>query len=760
MKNSFYELNKQQTTAVMLPLESALVLAGAGSGKTRVLTARIAWLVQTKQISPERIVAVTFTNKASKEMFMRLSAIKTINIHNMWIGTFHGLCHRLLRFHHQEADLPSSFQILSIQDQLLTIKRLFKTFDIDSERYLPCNLMHFINRAKEKGWRAKNIDIKICRNKKFVELYDLYDQQCQREGVVDFAELLLRTHELLSTNIRLRVQYQLRFRCIFVDEFQDINNLQYKWLKLIASHGQKDANIVFAVGDDDQSIYGFRGANINNIENFRHDFRVQHLIKLEENYRSDGYILDAANMLIAHNHRRLGKNLHTNAKWGEKICVFESSSDSEEAKWIVEQIKNLIDNQDKTYGQIAILYRSSAQSRVLEHALFNAGIAYFVHNGQRFFERAEIRNAIAYLQLIDNPHNNVAFSRVVNFPVRGIGVKTLEYLQNLAYQRNCSLYAAVSLYIGKGKVALHAFVAFINNMRSMIQTLPLQEIVKLVLNTSGLSTFYADKKNMIARTENLSQLVNVAAAFLADKDVDMLAHNDSLELLQPQIMTTCSNALLTNTLSSLSAFLSHIALETNIETIEGLKKNYVLKLMTVHAAKGLEFNVVFITGLEEGLFPHENSLHQNETLEEERRLMYVAITRARRRLYMSFSQTRMLNGYLRQNVRSRFFSELPIQSINWLLGQKIYPRMFLKPQNTNLSKNFLIDLSNINTKNTFSSKITVKWQIGEHVLHTKFGQGVIMSIQHVNNSIHAYINFNQLGVKLLDLNVAQLSKLF
>ncbi|HEV7855976.1 MAG TPA: UvrD-helicase domain-containing protein, partial [Herminiimonas sp.] len=476
MQNLLHNLNPEQLAAVTLPAQPALILAGAGSGKTRVLTTRIAWLIQTGQVSPGGILAVTFTNKAAKEMMTRLSAMMPINTRGMWIGTFHGLCNRLLRAHYRDAALPQTFQILDSQDQLSMIKRLLKANNIDDEKYPPRNLMYFINGAKDNGLRAKDVEAHDDYNRKLVELYDIYDQQCQREGVVDFAELLLRTYELLSRNQPLREHYQSRFKHVLVDEFQDTNNLQYNWLKLMA--GTQGA--VFAVGDDDQSIYAFRGANVGNMSAFEREFKVENLIKLEQNYRSHGHILDTANTLIANNTKRLGKNLHTDAGHGEQVRIYESTSDLQEAQWIIEEAKSLI-AEGAARSDIAVLYRSNAQSRVIEHALFSAGIPYRVYGGQRFFERAEVKHAIGYLQLMDNPHNDSAFLRVVNFPTRGIGARSIEQLQDTAKQYGISLYAAVPYVTGKAGTSLGAFVKLIEGARFETQNLPLPEMVQVVL---------------------------------------------------------------------------------------------------------------------------------------------------------------------------------------------------------------------------------------------------------------------------------------
>jgi DNA helicase-2/ATP-dependent DNA helicase PcrA len=613
MQNLLHNLNPEQLAAVTLPPQHALILAGAGSGKTRVLTTRIAWLIQTGQVSPAGILAVTFTNKAAKEMIARLGGMLPINTRGMWIGTFHGLCNRLLRAHYRDAGLPQTFQILDSSDQLSAIKRLLKSLNIDDEKYPPRNLMYFINGAKEQGLRARDVEVYDDYNRKFVELYDLYDQQCQREGVVDFAELLLRTYELLMRNQPLREHYQSRFRHILVDEFQDTNDLQYKWLKLLAG----EDNAVFAVGDDDQSIYAFRGANVGNMAAFEREFRVQNLIKLEQNYRSHGHILDAANTLIAHNSKRLGKNLRTDAGHGEQVRVFEAGSDILEAQWVIEQAKTLI-AEGAARSEIAILYRSNAQSRVIEHTLFNAGIPYRVYGGQRFFERAEIKHAIAYLQLMDNPHNDSAFLRVVNFPTRGIGARSLEQLQDAAKQYGISLYAAVPYVTGKAGTSLGSFVKLVEAMRFETQNLPLQEMVQVMLDMSGLITHYHTEKEGADRIENLEQLVSAAMLFVSEEGFGI----DAPAFLGPKAQQVAGEALTTadgvevldadaplpTVMSPLSAFLSHASLEAGDNQAQAGQD--ALQLMTVHSAKGLEFDAVFITGLEEGLFPHENSAQE------------------------------------------------------------------------------------------------------------------------------------------------------
>ena len=757
MQNLLHNLNPEQLSAVTLPPQPALILAGAGSGKTRVLTTRIAWLIQTAQISPAGVLAVTFTNKAAKEMLARLSAMLPINTRGMWIGTFHGLCNRLLRAHHRDAALPQSFQILDMADQLSAIKRLIKRLNVDDEKYPPKQLQYFINSAKDQGLRAHAVDAHDEFTRKFVELYEAYDEQCQREGVVDFAELLLRSYELLSRNQPLREHYQSRFKHILVDEFQDTNDLQYKWLKLIA--GQHNA--VFAVGDDDQSIYAFRGANVGNMAAFEREFNVQNLIKLEQNYRSHGHILDSANQLISHNTNRLGKNLRTDAGHGEQIRVYEASSDLQEAQWLIEEVKSLI-GEGWLRSEIAFLYRSNAQSRVIEHALFTAGLPYRVYGGQRFFERAEVKHAIAYLQLIDNPHNDSAFLRVVNFPTRGIGARSIEQVQEAARQYGVSLYAAVPYVAGKAGSSLASFVKLIEAMHFETQQLPLPEMVQIMLEKSTLILHYQGEKEGADRIENLEQLIPAATVFVSEEGYGL----DSPALLGPQAQAA-SNTLLTTgdgteiidadaplstVMSPLSAFLSHASLEAGDNQAQAGQD--AIQLMTVHSAKGLEFDAVFITGLEEGLFPHENSEQADDGVEEERRLMYVAITRARKRLYMSFAQTRMLHGQTRYNMKSRFFDELPEDSLKWL-SPKVQGHWFGAQQ----VKAAWVDTPEIGN-NQIAQKMSrdLAWRIGENVHHAKFGDGVIVNIEGSGMQARAHINFGRNGMKLLDLGIAKLER--
>jgi DNA helicase II / ATP-dependent DNA helicase PcrA len=758
MQKLLHNLNPEQLAAVTLPAQSALILAGAGSGKTRVLTTRIAWLIQSGQISPSGVLAVTFTNKAAKEMLLRLSSMLPISTRGMWIGTFHGLCNRLLRTHYRDAELPQTFQILDTQDQTAMIKRLLKSLQINDEKYPPKNVMYFINHAKEQGLRAKDIVPFDAQERQMVALFASYDEQCQREGVVDFAELMLRCYELLKRNQPLREHYQSRFRHILVDEFQDTNNLQYLWLKLLAGPHTEHPAALFAVGDDDQSIYAFRGANVGNMAAFEHEFSVQNLIKLEQNYRSHGNILDSANRLIENNSHRMGKNLRTDAGHGEPVRVYEAASDLLEAKWLIEEVKSLIAD-GLARCDIALLYRSNAQSRVLEHGLMAAGVPYRVYGGLRYFQRAEVKHAVAYLQLMDNPHNDSAFLRVVNFPARGIGAKTLENLQDGAKQHNISLYAAVPYMSGKAGTSLAGFVRLIEGARFEAQAMPLQELVKLTLEVSGLMTYYQAEKDGSERVENLKQLVDAASLFVTEEGFG----RDAPAFAGPPSVPQNVNALgtveildadtdIALVMSPLSAFLSNASLEAGDNQAQVGQD--ALQLMTVHAAKGLEFDAVFITGLEQGLFPHESSAQERDGLEEERRLMYVAITRARKRLYLSFAQTRMLHGQTRYNVKSRFLDELPPECLKWL-SAKVTQQWFGKSAWDEPS--FPSPAASNANAAQFAPK-GLGWRIGETVFHAKFGEGVIVNLEGGGGSPRANINFGRQGMKLLDLGVAKLER--
>ena len=722
-------LNPEQLQAVTLPNQHALILAGAGSGKTRVLTTRIAWLIQTGAVNPAGVLAVTFTNKAAKEMLTRVSAMLPISTRGMWIGTFHGLCNRMLRAHHRDAGLPQSFQILDSQDQAATVKRVLKSLNVDEDRFQPKQVQWFINDQKEEGLRPKDV---IPGHDEFsrraIELYAAYDEQCQKEGVVDFPELLLRSYELLARNEVLRTHYQARFRHVLVDEFQDTNRLQYRWLKLLVGRG----NAMFAVGDDDQSIYGFRHANVGNMADFERELRVANVIRLEQNYRSHGNILDAANALISRNRKRLGKNLWTAAGKGEPLRVYEAQTDGYEASWLAEEAQSL---QRDGYArrEIAILYRSNAQSRVIEHALFSAGIPYRVYGGLRFFERQEVKHALAYLRLLANPDDDAAFLRVVNFPARGIGGRSVEALQDAARAAGASLWQAIPQLSGKSAASVAAFARLVTGLREATEARPLPEIVGHVIEASGLVEHYKAERDGADRVENLNELVNAAAAFVQDEAYAAQFVADDAE-------TPAAPG------DPLNAFLAHAALESG-ENQAGEGAD-ALQMMTVHSAKGLEFHCVFISGLEEGLFPHEQSVVEADGLEEERRLMYVAITRARTRLYLSFAQTRLLHGQTRYGIASRFLDELPKGLMKWLsakTGARLDEKAWrAEPPPTRI-------------KAAKGRAARLPFRIGQNVVHPKFGQGVIVNAEGSGEDARLQINFGPEGMKWLQLGYAKLT---
>jgi DNA helicase-2/ATP-dependent DNA helicase PcrA len=784
------QLNDEQHRAVALPAEHALILAGAGSGKTRVLTTRIAWLLQTSQVSPGGILAVTFTNKAAKEMKLRLQSMLPVNVNAMWIGTFHGLCNRFLRAHFQLAGLPQTFQILDTQDQLSAVKRLCKQFNVDEDRFPPKQVQYFISGCKEDGQRPGDVPVRDDETRRKVELYQLYEEQCLREGVVDFGELMLRSYELLRDNVHVREHYRRRFRHILVDEFQDTNKLQYAWLKQLAGlPGEGGECAILAVGDDDQSIYAFRGARVGNMADFVREFQVKHQIKLEQNYRSFSNILDSANHLISHNKTRLGKTLRTDQGAGEPVRVVESPSDFAEAQWLVEELRQLVRQDGFERKEVALLYRSNAQSRVLETALFNAGFPYRVYGGLRFFERAEIKHALAYLRLMENPNDDNSFLRVVNFPPRGIGARSLEQLQDAARAAGCSLHDAVSATTGKAGANLAAFVAMVDVLREQTEGLTLREIIDLVLDKTGLVNHYRAEKEGADRVENLEELVNAAESFVTQEGFGRSAVAMPQTLSQSPASQGLSAAHESDLgtidefsedgviMSPLAAFLTHASLEAGDNQAQAGED--AVQLMTVHASKGLEFDAVFITGLEEGLFPHENAMNDFDGLEEERRLMYVAITRARKRLYLSHSQTRMLHGQTRYNLKSRFLEELPEECLKWVTpknggfsnlgsaggggasgGSGGWPQTPALNRHTRPAWG----QSSLSTETYKSPPVPVQKAAPEHgitagktVFHTKFGEGKVLAVEGVGADARAQVNFPRHGVKWLALSVAKLT---
>ncbi|MEK8025285.1 UvrD-helicase domain-containing protein [Pseudaquabacterium rugosum] len=850
-------LNPEQLAAVTLPAEPALILAGAGSGKTRVLTTRIAWLLATGQVSPGGLMAVTFTNKAAKEMLTRLSAMLPVSTRGMWIGTFHGLCNRFLRAHWKLAGLPQGFQILDTGDQLSAVKRVIKAMNLDDQRFVPKQVCWFIAARKDAGERPDDVAAHDPTARTMVDIYRAYEAQCLREGVVDFAELMLRTYELMRDHALLRQHYQARFAHVLVDEFQDTNRLQYLWLKMFAPPDAGQS--VFAVGDDDQSIYAFRGAQVGNMSDFEREYRVRHLIKLERNYRSFGNILDSANALIAHNTHRLGKNLSTEAGPGEPVRVQESSSDHGEAQWLLDEAQQL-HRGGVARAEIAILYRSNAQSRVLESALFNAGVPYRVYGGLRFFERAEIKHALAYLRLVENPNDDTSYLRVVNFPARGIGARTLEQLQDAARATGRSLWQSVAAVPGKGGANLTAFNALIERLQTDTRGLTLREIIERMLAASGLIDFYRADKDGAERIENLEELVNAAEAFVTQEGfgrdavalpVDETAPPGSLATVRgdatrspaaqrrealaldevnrvlsglgvepaaesapwddaalaaafdgaapaadgaalPARVDLTPDAETGEIVSPLAAFLTHAALEAGDNQAQAGQD--AIQLMTVHAAKGLEFDCVFITGLEEGLFPHENAASERDGLEEERRLMYVAITRARQRLYLSFSQTRLLHGQTRYNVKSRFLDELPEGALKWLAPRQQgfgsgYAQSYQQAWQRGSGLGGMVgagrqpwregggqaagraeggrapwvDRDTMPPAPPLPPALASKagaghgLRVGLRVFHTKFGEGLVLTLEGSGSDARAQVNFGRHGSKWLALSVAKLT---
>jgi DNA helicase-2/ATP-dependent DNA helicase PcrA len=801
-------LNPEQLAAVTAPPGPALILAGAGSGKTRVLTTRIAWLLQTGQASPAGIMAVTFTNKAAKEMQARLSAMLPVNTRAMWIGTFHGLCNRFLRAHAQLAGLPQAFQILDTQDQLSAVKRIIKALKFDEEKCVPKQTSYFIANAKDAGQRPKDLAPRDELGRMQLAVYQAYEDQCQREGVVDFAELMLRTYEIMRDHPEVREHYQRRFKHILVDEFQDTNRLQYMWLKMFAGNPALTGNSVFAVGDDDQSIYAFRGAQVSNMADFEREFRVAKVVKLEQNYRSHGHILDAANTLIAQNSQRLGKNLRTDEGLGEPIRIFEAASDYAEAQWVVDEARQF-KREGQPLHEVAVLYRSNAQSRVIESALFNAGVPYKVYGGLRFFERAEVKHALAYLRLIENPNDDTSFLRVVNFPTRGIGARSVELVQDAARTSGRSLSQSVTAIPGKTGANLQGFVALVDAMREATRGLTLRQIIEHVLETSGLREFYRNEKEGQDRLENLDELVNAAEAFVTQegfgKDAVALPVDEPAGTIAVGLPAAVASvdmlpdAETGEIISPLLAFLTHASLEAGDNQAQAGQD--AVQLMTIHASKGLEFNNVFLSGLEEGLFPHENSATSTEGLEEERRLMYVAITRARRRLHISFCQTRMLHGQTRYNIKSRFVDELPEAALKWLT-----------PRNQGFGSGFAAsyqdawssgkglgsvvgagaqpwrgggasgaaggsrggyggqaqggygkredsfkDLTAPIPKAMAQAKSEAGFKVGQSVFHNKFGEGVILTLEGNGADARVQVNFGRHGTKWLMLSVAKLT---
>ena len=727
-KAIYADLNEKQMEAVMLQSQSSLVLAGAGSGKTRVLTSRISWLIENQLASPGAILAVTFTNKAAKEMLTRISTQLPINIRGMWVGTFHGLCNRFLRKHHVDANLPETFQILDSADQKSAIKRVMKTIGIDEDLISSKEAMYFINNNKEEGIRSQQFKAYDDVSKKLNSIYAAYDEQCQKEGVVDFAELMLRCLELFQKNSTIRQHYQEIFKHILVDEFQDTSRLQYQWLKMLTS----SESFIFAVGDDDQSIYGFRGARPGNMKDLQKDFDIKNVIKLEQNYRSKNNILNAANAIIENNNDRLGKNLWTASGDGDLIKQYTALDDRSETAFILDEIK-MRHRAGTDYNQIAILYRNNAQSRVIEMAMVSNNIPYRVYGGLRFFERAEIKSSLAYLRLINNKRDDNAFMRIVNFPTRGIGARAIEQMQDHAKKNECSLWEGAKIFISESKnLKVSAFIQLIQSIEDQVHGTNIDESIDIINTHSGLKDHYLKDKDGSSRVENLNELVSAAKSFLNED-------RDSVSEEEPNKKKSLA----------LAEFLDFTSLESG--ELQAAASEDALQLMTIHSSKGLEFDTVFITGLEDGLCPHERSLNENNGLEEERRLMYVAITRAKNKLYLTLSQSRMTYGQPTYNLPSRFLDEIPeslIKKINVPINNSNSIGSSYRNNSANSFKKPSKQISN----NQYEIKI------GSMVKHDKFGGGMVIGYEGNENDLRIEIKFQNHGIKMLAMEYAKLTK--
>ena len=712
-------LNERQREAVAAPLGNYLVLAGAGSGKTRVLTYRIAWLIGVENVSPNGILAVTFTNKAAAEMRHRIEDLLQDQItppFGMWVGTFHSLAHRLLRRHAPDAGLPADFQILDSEDQLRLVKRLVKSYNLDEGLYPPKQICWYINNKKDLGLRADQIEMRNKEDRSWVEIYKIYQDACDRAGLVDFAELLLRTYELWQKKPLILQRYQQRFQHILVDEFQDTNNIQYEWVKLLAGNS---ANVMI-VGDDDQSIYGWRGAKIDNIYRFLTDYHAE-TIRLEQNYRSTENILQAANILIANNEGRLGKNLWTEGNKGDPVGIYRAFNEHDEARFVTSQIKQWVD-EGGNYDQCAVLYRSNRQSRILEEAFLQSGLPYRIYGGLRFFERQEIKDALGYLRLLANRQDDVAFERVVNTPTRGIGDRTLEILRDIARKRTLTLWQATHLALeeklvqGRAASALLRFIELINALDNDTFELPLAEQTEFVIEHSGLKEMYQKEKGEKGevRLENLDELIFAARDFQKPDEAEEM--------------------------SDLIAFLTHASLEAG----EGQASPHqqCVDLMTLHSSKGLEFDRVFIVGMEEGLFPSGASGEEGR-IEEERRLAYVGITRARKKLTLCYAEQRRVYSQEEKRIVSRFINELPEENIQEIRLRGTVTRA--------------INREAVGT--TKSVLANPEWKPGQRVKHHKFGYGSIINVEGSDKNCRLQIAFQNQGIKWLIAHLANLEKL-
>ncbi|MCU7959296.1 MAG: DNA helicase II [gamma proteobacterium symbiont of Bathyaustriella thionipta] len=709
-------LNEAQRRAVSAEKDGMLVLAGAGSGKTRVLVHRIAWLVQAVGISPWSILAVTFTNKAANEMKSRIEELLAAPVGGMWLGTFHGLANRLLRAHWQEAKLPQQFQILDSDDQLRLVKRCLRDLQIDDSRWPPRQAQGYINSRKDEGLRPKHIDPgQDIWQRQMHAIYSEYQQRCERNGVIDFAELLLRAFELLRDNEGLLRHYRDRFSYMLVDEFQDTNDIQYAWLRLLAG----DQIQPFVVGDDDQSIYGWRGAKIENIRRFQKDFPASGLVRLEQNYRSSGNILNAANALIANNPERMGKNLWTDDGEGELISLYAAFNEVDEARFVVERIRQFVDNGHRR-DEAAILYRSNAQSRVLEEALIQAQMPYRVYGGLRFFERAEIKDTLAYLRLLLTPTDDASFERVVNLPPRGIGARTLDQLRVLAREQAIPMHEAASRIIAANGLtaragnALQGFIGLLQDLRSRMTQITLTDLTEAVISKVGLPDYYRSRKDGKGedRVENLEELVNATRSFEYQQEDD----EDS----------------------GLAGFLTHAALEAG--EAQGDAYEDCVQLMTLHSAKGLEFPMVFLVGVEEGLFPHRMSVDEAGRLQEERRLCYVGMTRAMQKLYLCHAESRRLHGSESYPMPSRFLREIP---------QELIQEERARPQ-----------ISRPVYNHTATPAHDSAYRLGQRVSHSKFGEGVVLNTEGSGAQARVQVNFASAGSKWLVISYAKLTVLY
>ncbi|NDW15886.1 DNA helicase II [Alteromonas genovensis] len=714
------ELNDKQREAVAAPLSNALVLAGAGSGKTRVLVHRIAWLMEVENIAPFSILAVTFTNKAAKEMRGRIESLMGKSLHNMWIGTFHGLAHRLLRAHHGEARLPENFQIIDSDDQYRLIRRILKAMNLDEKHYPPRQIQWYINGNKDEGLRPQHIEtFDDPIQKTMREVYTAYQDACDRSGLVDFAELLLRAHELWAKNPEVLAHYQRRFRAVLVDEFQDTNNIQYAWLRMLSSG---DNNNIMIVGDDDQSIYGWRGANVDNIQHFLKDFESPATIRLEQNYRSTGNILKAANTVIDNNTGRLGKELWTEDSQGEPISVYAGFNELDEARFIVSKIKDWL-NQGNALSDTAILYRNNAQSRVLEEALLHEGLAYRIYGGLRFFERQEIRDALGYMRMVSHPHDDAAFERVVNTPSRGIGEKTLSQVRDAARTHNCSMWQASQLLIneaslkGRALNAIQSFVLLITELEQSTVDDPLEQQADKAIRQSGLYAMYQSERGekAQARLENLEELVTACKTFIVP---------DEAEEMTP-----------------LAAFLAHASLEAGDTQAD--KDQDAVQMMTIHTAKGLEFPLVFLAGVEEGMFPSQMTNDEPGRMEEERRLCYVGMTRAMQKLYITYAENRRLYGQDKYHTASRFIREMPEDCIEEVRLKSTISR----PVH-----------NRFNQMTSHASFEETGFKLGERVVHRKFGEGIVLNYEGSGEHARVQVNFDEFGSKWLVLAYAKLDK--